>query len=92
MDIRIRKTSVQVRDSYLVSKKDFGEVLDRVEKIAELKRTRKSLKYEWAAHNLAYKLGIKRDKTAHVDFDLEMGAIKKFLYGLLGRISLIFIK
>ena len=92
MEIKIRKYTVQVKDSYEVSKKEFDGVIDQLLCIDILKRSRKSLRLEWAAHNFLYNLGIKKDKTGNVDFDFIQSGWERFLYGILGRIAWIFIK
>ncbi len=92
MEIKIRKYTVQVVDSYQVHKKDFDKVIDELLCIDILKRSRKSLRLEWAAHNFLYNLGIKKDKTGNVDFDFVQSGWERFLYGILGRIAWIFIK
>ena len=92
MEIKIRQYTVQVKDSYEVSKKEFDGVIDQLLCIDILKRSRKSLRYEWAVHNLLYNLGIKREKTGSVDFDFVQSPWDKFKYGLIGWIAWIFIK
>lgn len=92
MEIKIRQYTVQVKDSYEVSKKEFDGVIDQLLCIDILKRSRKSLKYEWAVHNLLYNLGIKKEKTGSVDFDFVQSPWDKFRYGLIGWIALLFIK
>lgn len=93
MELRIRKDTVQLRDSWDISKKDFDTVLDLVHIEDYIpNRTRKSLKREWAVHNFFYNLGIKRDKTGHVDFDFKEKWYEKLGYGILGRFVWILIK
>lgn len=92
MEIKIRKYTVQVVDSYEISKKNFNKVIDELLCIDILKRSRRSLKYEWAVHNLLYNLGIRKEKTGSVDFDFVQTTWEKIKYGLLGWIALIFIK
>lgn len=76
----------------MVSKKDFDGVIDELLKFEELKRTRKSLKLEWATHNFLYNIGYEKDRTKDVDFDFVQSRKEKILYGIAGRISWIFIK
>ena len=92
MEIKIRKNTVQVTDSFEVSKKDFDGVIDQLLCIDILKRSRKSLKYEWAAHNLLYNLGYRREKTGSVDFDFVQTKKDRIRFGILGWIALFFIK
>lgn len=92
MEIIRRWCSIQIKDSYLVSKKDFDGVIDEILKFEELKRTRKSLKLEWAAHNFLYNLGYERDRVKDVDFDFVQSRKEKILYGIVGRIAWLFIK
>lgn len=56
------------------------------------KRSIGSLRREWAAHVLAYNLGIKRDKTADADLDYEPKWYHNLAYWVVGNIALWVIK
>lgn len=96
MRYKIYGDRVKLIDSYLVPKSKFGRELGAIRNLHPTcrlwKRSIGSLRREWAAHNLAYSLNIRRDKTTDVDFDYEPKWYHKFLYGIVGTIALIFIK
>ena len=91
-----RNGTVKLFDSCEVSKKDFekeiNEVRQAVPELPVWSRSMKSLRREWAAHNLAYKLGIRRSKTHDVDFDYPQAWFSKFSYWVIGNIALMLIK
>ena len=96
MKYRIYGDRVKLFDSYLVSKKKFEIELNVIrynQPTCRLwKRNIGSLRREWAAHNLAYALGINREKTASVDLDYEPRWYHRLFYGVVGTMALIFIK
>ena len=95
MEVKVRTYTLQLKDSYLVSKKNFDQELDNLapEHAALLAlRSRKSLKWEWAVHNLAYQLGIRRSKTKDVDLNYDLKWYEKVFYALVGRLALLLIK
>ena len=47
-----------------------------------------SLRREWAAHNLAYNLGIKPDRTKNCDLEYEQKWYAKIVYAIIGTIAL----
>ena len=47
-----------------------------------------SLRREWAAHNLAYILGIRRDKSADTDLNYPQRWYVKLLYWVAGTVAL----
>ena len=55
-------------------------------------RSEGSLRREWATHNLAYSLGINREKTTDCDLEYEQKWYKKLAYGIVGTIALLVIK
>ena len=96
MKYRIYGDRVKLFDSYLVSKKKFEIELNVIRynhpTCRLWKRSIGSLRREWAAHNLAYFLGINREKTASVDLDYEPRWYHRLLYGVVGMVALLFIK
>ena len=96
MKHRVYGNRVKLFDSYQVSKSKFETELNVIRYLHPTcllwKRSVGSLRREWAAHNLAYALGIKRDKTKDVDLDYEPRWYHKLLYGVVGTIALALIK
>jgi len=93
---KIYGNRVKLFDSYMVSKTRFETELNVIRYLHPTcrlwKRSIGSLRREWAAHNLAYSLNIRRDKTESVDFEYEPRWYHKLLYGIVGTIALIIIK
>lgn len=91
-----RNGTVKLLDSYKVSKRDFekeiNEVKEAVPELPVWNRSMKSLRHEWAAHNLAYNIGIMRSKTRDVDFEYPQNLLFKTAYWIFGNIALILIK
>lgn len=56
------------------------------------KRSIGSIRREWAAHVLAYNIGIKRDKTADCDLDYAPKWYHNLAYWVVGNIALWVIK
>jgi hypothetical protein len=83
-------------DSCFVPKSMFKAELDRIRNLHPTchlwARSDRSLRREWAAHNWAYALGIKRDKTADVDLNFEQSWYTRLGYCILGSIAMLFIK
>ena len=96
MDYRIFADRVKIFDAYLVPKARFEPELNVIRYFHPTcrlwKRSIGSLRREWAAHTLAYNLGIKRGRTADVDLDYEPRWYHNLLYGIVGTIALAFIK
>lgn len=57
-----------------------------------LRRSIGNIRREWAAHSLAYSLGVIRSKTADVDLDYEPKWYHNFAYLVVGNIALWVIK
>lgn len=96
MNYRIYGDRVKIFDAYLIPKDRFEPELNVIRykepKCRLWKRSIGSLRREWAAHTLAYNLGIKRGQTADVDLDYEPRWYHNLLYGIVGTIALAFIK
>lgn len=96
MKYKILGSRVKLRDSYLVSKSNFQRELDKIRNLHPTcriwKRSDANIKREWAAHVLAYNLGIKRDKTADADLDYEPQWYHNLAYFIVGNIAWLFIK
>lgn len=96
MKYKIFGNRIKLYDSCFVPKERFKPELDRIRGLHPTChlwiRSDKSLRREWAAHNWAYSLGIKRDKSADVDLNFEQEWYQKLLYGIVGTIALWIIK
>lgn len=90
------KAVLHIEDSYKVSKKQFGSVLaDIEEKHPDLliwKRSKGSLKREWATHNMLFRWGWWKSRTKDVDLDYGMIFPIEMAYWVVGTIALLFIK
>lgn len=96
MKYRIFADRVKLLDSYLVSKGRMQRELVAIRNLHPdcplWQRTDGSLKREWASHNLAYALGIKRGKTKDCDLNYTLKWYLKFAYGVVGTIALWVVK
>ena len=96
MKYRIFNDRIKLIGSHEVPKDKFGMELRRIHNLHPAcpvwVRTEKSLIHEWASHNLAYNLGIRRSKTADCDLNYEIKWYHKFAYGIVGMIALWVIK
>lgn len=96
MRYKIFKDRIKLYDSYTVSKKQFEKELKEIRTgnpdCLLWIRTIKSMKCEWAAHNLAYLLHINREKTKDCDLNFEQSKYLQLLYWIFGNIAFLFIK
>lgn len=90
------RTVLHIEDSYKVSKKQFGSVLATIEEAQPLmlvwKRSKGSLKREWATHNMLFRWGWWKSRTKDVDLDYGMIFPIEMAYWVVGTIALLFIK
>lgn len=91
--------NVHIPDGFLIGKRDFDYILDirasRADKHEFMvfeKRSRFSLKMEWAVHNFLYKLGIAKVRTKDVDLDWPQKWYVTAAYIVGGMLSWLFIK
>ena len=89
--------SIHIQDSCYISKRDFSQVLDWYEyrhpgNPVFKKRSRFSLKTEWATHNALYDLGIRREQTASVDLNYPQKIWERLVYPMAGCLVWLFIK
>lgn len=88
--------NVHIEDSYAIKKSDFVPVLKALNAANDhslvWERSYRSLKREWACHNLAYALGYKRAQTKDVDLDYPQSRWTQFKNSFVGFFALIFIK
>lgn len=96
MKYRIFADRVKLIDSYLVSKTKFGRELQSIRNLHPAcplwQRSEGSLKREWATHNLAYALGIRREKAKDCDLNYIPKWYQNLAYGVVGTIALWVIK
>ena len=96
MKYKILSNRIKLFDSCFISKHTFQYQIDTSRNLHPTChlwiRSDSSIKREWAAHNWAYSLGIKRDKTADVDLDFEQKWYVKLAYFIVGSIALLVIK
>lgn len=87
--------NLHIENSYSVRKKYFASTLSWIEERHDSevwKRSKNSLKREWATHNLCYALDIKRDQTKDVDLNYPQKWYVRLGYAIIGSIALLLIK
>ena len=96
MKYKIYGDRVKLFDSCLVSKKKFSRELGMIRNLHPTcrlwKRSEGNIRREWAAHSLAFNLGIRRDKTEDVDLEFEQRWWMSLFYFIVGNIALLIIK
>ena len=96
MKYRIYGDRVKLYDSYLIPKSKYSRELGMIRNLHPTcrlwHRSEANIKREWAAHSLAYSLGIKPAKTESVDLEYEQKWWMSLAYFIVGNIALIFIK
>lgn len=96
MRYKVYGDRVKLIDSYAVPKHRYSRELLGIRNLhptLELwNRSYGSMRREWAAHNLAYALGIKRSKTADCDLNFTQPWYVKLAYGVVGAIALLVVK
>ncbi len=94
-----KNLNICVRDSYKIKySDDIEKLLDIIcdtstfteFKIAGYKRTLTSMRREWEAHNLLYKMGILKSRTGSTDLDNNESFIRKAGYAVLSFIYRLF--
>ena len=88
--------NIRIPDSYEVSKRGFDAILDSLKlrhpDCEVWKRSRWSLKAEWATHNALYGLGIARERTKDCDLNANQAWYVEGAYIVVGAIVWVFIK
>lgn len=88
------ENNVHIEDSCTVGKKDMEGALLAIQiahpELAVWQRSIKSLKREWATHNLCYMLGLWRSRTK--DVDLNQPNRWEWLYNITGAVALLIVK
>ena len=92
----VTQYNVHIPDSFEVSKHSFADVLGRIRQshpdCEVWRRSRWSLKAEWAVHNALYGLGIARERTKDVDLNHPLPWYVEGAYIVFGTIVWVFIK
>lgn len=97
MRYKVYDNRVKLIDSYAVQKSKYGRELQRIRNLhpsLPLWQTRsvRSMRCEWAAHNLLYNLGIKRDKTKDCDLNFTNEWYMRIAYAVFGTVALLLVK
>ena len=95
----VSANNIHIVDSYAIRKKDFNEVLDRLQKqhpscLVFEERNRFSMCCEWATHNLLYIIPSERLR-AHVkdvDINTPLKWYVSLAYYVVGVFALLFIR
>lgn len=92
MKYKILGDRVKLFDAYLIPKSRYEHELNVIRYMHPTcrlwARSIGSLRREWAAHVLAYNLGIRREKTTDCDLNYEQPWYVKLAYGVVGTIAL----
>ena len=95
MKYRIFADRIKLIDSSFVPKAKFSRELGSIKNLHPScqiwRRSERSLRSEWAAHNLAYLLGIKMDKTKDCDLEFEQKWYLRLAYFIVGNIAMLII-
>lgn len=96
VEFKFFDTALKINNSHVVPKYLFREALESIKAVSEESplwgRSTDSLCHEWATHNLAYALGVKREQTADVDLNIVQKWYEKLAYAVVGTIALMIIK
>ena len=96
MKYRIFADRIKLIGSCDISKKKFARELTGIRNLHPdcpiWQRSERSLRLEWASHNLAYSLGIRREKTKDCDLNFILPWYMKLVYSIVGTIALWLIK
>jgi len=96
MKYKIHGDRIKLIDSWSVPKANFQKELDKIRNLHPTcriwKRSDRNIIREIAAHNLAYALKIRRDKTKDTDLDYEPRWYHNLAYWVVGNIALLVIK
>lgn len=96
MRYKIYPDRIKLIDSHLVCKRKMGRELTSIRNLHPTcglwQRSDASIKSEWAAHVLAYNIGIRRDKTKDTDLEYEPKWWMSLFYFVVGGIALAVIK
>lgn len=97
MEYTVSTNNIHIIDSYKTSKHDFNTELKKIQDadgdktIVFEHRSYKSLRREWACHNLAYNCHILRSHAKDVDLNYPQKWYVALFYNIVGRIALLLI-
>lgn len=96
IDHTITDENLHLIDSYKVSKKDFSKELNEIKEhepdYQVWNRGIPQMCLEWAVHNAAYALNIKREQARHVDLNYPQSFWERAFYAIGGCLVWPFIK
>lgn len=97
MKYRTLSNRLKLVNSYLVPKDRFEVELNAIRYMTPdypiwHLRSMASMRREWATHNLAYALRIKRSRTKDCDLEFKQTWYYKLAYGVVGTVALWVIK
>lgn len=96
MKYKVFNNRVKLIDSYRIPKSKYARELQSIRNLHPAlplwNRSEASMRREWAAHVLAYNLGIKRSKTADCDLNFEPKWYHNLIYGAVGTVALWVVK
>lgn len=91
----ITQDNLHVVDSYQIPKSKFRRILVRIEgehpESDVWKRSKCSMKLEWACHNAGYDLHFRRERTKDIDLNYPQKLWEKLFYTIAGLIVWAFI-
>ena len=96
MVYNVTRNNIHIEDSAFISKKEMDAILvdiflnHGIDTEVFFLRSKKSLKREWALHNLLYSWGLFKSHTK--DVDLNVPCHLEWMYNLAGAIALLIIK
>ena len=92
----VTPNNIHLESSFMISKDDFESELKALREqypdSLVWNRSIKSLKHEWAAHNVFHAMGIARRQTAHADLNWPQPWLIRLGYAIVGTIAWPFIK
>ena len=96
IDCKVSTGKIKLLSSHKYPKARFRPELERIQNLypdhAVWHRPMKALCREWACHNAAYSLGIRRGKTKDVDLDYPQKWYVRAAYWVIGSIVWLFIR
>lgn len=96
MKYKVYNNRVKLIDSYRIPKSKYARELQAIRNLHPAlplwNRSEGNIRREWASHNLAYALGIRRSKTKDCDLNFEPKWYENLIYGVVGTVALWVIK
>ena len=97
MRYKVYDNRVKLIDSYIVPKAKYERELISIRNLHPSlplweNRGVRSMRCEWATHNLLYSIGIKRDKTKDCDINFSLPWYMSIAYAVVGTLALLIVK